>query len=235
MALARRVWTRVAEKKEDLGAEVRITGASKGDRLRGSGTDRLLHRRDHGYPLYSFHIIFSLRVTHPKLDLPPAPGITFPSPRAALSLSLASSTSSLPAISSSQPFRPYVLLSSTSPWPTFIPISPRQIHISPSRPITTVPLPRTLNLSSHIISLPLPSYTPLAFSLLPIRPRMIPRITSRPQNLILPHTRHSFSNSTTPSNNTSRAKANSHRSNSSSRSNSRSSSSSNNNNNNKTI
>ena len=37
---------------------------------------------------YSFHIIFSLRVTHPKLDLPPAPGITFPSPRAALSLSL---------------------------------------------------------------------------------------------------------------------------------------------------
>jgi hypothetical protein len=37
---------------------------------------------------YSFHIIFSLRVTHPKLDLPPAPGITFLSPRAALSLSL---------------------------------------------------------------------------------------------------------------------------------------------------
>jgi len=36
--VARRVWTRVAEKKEDLGAEVRITGASKGDRLRGSGT-----------------------------------------------------------------------------------------------------------------------------------------------------------------------------------------------------
>ena len=77
------------KRKEDLGAEVRITGASKGDRLRGSGTDTLLHRRDHGYPLFfSFHIIFSLRVTHPKLDLPPAPGITFPSPRAALSLSL---------------------------------------------------------------------------------------------------------------------------------------------------
>jgi len=35
---------RVAEKKEDLGAEVRITGGvSKGDRLRGSGTDTLLH------------------------------------------------------------------------------------------------------------------------------------------------------------------------------------------------
>jgi hypothetical protein len=28
--VARRVWTRVAEKKEDLGAEVRITGVSKG-------------------------------------------------------------------------------------------------------------------------------------------------------------------------------------------------------------
>lgn len=38
--------------------------------------------------ILSFHIIFSLRVTHPKLDLPPAPGITFLSPRAALSLSL---------------------------------------------------------------------------------------------------------------------------------------------------
>jgi len=55
--VARRVWTRVAEKKEDLGAEVRITGASKGDRLRGSGTDTLLHRRDHGYPLFFSHYI----------------------------------------------------------------------------------------------------------------------------------------------------------------------------------
>jgi len=49
---------RVAEKKEDLGAEVRITGGvSKGDRLRGSGTDTLLHRRDHGYPLFFSHYI----------------------------------------------------------------------------------------------------------------------------------------------------------------------------------
>ena len=79
---------RVAEKKEDLGAEVRITGGSRrgtvyvGPGLTPFSTVGIMAIH------YSFHIIFSLRVTHPKLDLPPAPGITFPSPRAALSLSL---------------------------------------------------------------------------------------------------------------------------------------------------
>lgn len=145
---------------------------------------------------YSFHIIFSLRVTHPKLDLPPAPGITFLSPRAALSLSLHIRRLLLFVQSrSSQPFRPYVLLSSTSPWPTFIPISLQPLHINLSLPITTVP--RTHNLNSNTTSLPQLSYTRLVSSRPPIPPRMIPRITIRHQNQILLPTRHSSNNSTT--------------------------------------
>ena len=187
---------RVTEKKEDLGAEVRITGASKGGPFTWV-------RDSHSSPpsgSWLSIILFTLYLASAsptlKLDLPPAPGITFLSPRAALSLSLHIRRLLLFVQSrSSQPFRPYVLLSSTSPWPTFIPISLQPLHINLSRlPITTVL--KTHNLNSNTTSPPQPSYTLLASSLPPIPPRMIPRITIRHQNQILLPTLHGSNTST---------------------------------------
>jgi hypothetical protein len=187
LSVARRVWTRVAEKKRGRGPRRRGEdhgGPSKGDRLRGSGTHTLLHRRSAS----CLSILLYLASASPTLSwicLYLCSRYNIPlSPRGSFPVTPPSNDDF-----SSQPFRPYVLLSSTSPWPTFIPISPQRIPIHPNLHTTIVP--RTPNLTSSIISPPQQSCILLVSSPPLNRRPMPPQTTIRHQNLILPRTLHS--------------------------------------------
>jgi hypothetical protein len=164
---------------------VRITGdPSKGDRLRGSGTLTLLHRRSAS----CLSILLYLASASPTLSwicLYLCSRYNIPlSPRGSFPVTPPSNDDF-----SSQPFRPYVLLSSTSPWPTFIPISRQRIPIHPNLH-TTIVL-RIRSLTSSIISPPQQSCILLVL-LPPLNHLPMPlQITIRHQNLILPRTRRS--------------------------------------------
>ena len=185
LSVARRVWTRVAEKKRGRGPRRRGEdhgGPSKGDRLRGSGTHTLLHRRSAS----CLSILLYLASASPTLSwicLCLCSRYNIPlSPRGSFPVTPPSNDDF-----SSQPFRPYVLLSSTSPWPTFIPISLQQIPIHLNLH-TTIVL-RTRNLTNSIISPPQPSCILLVL-LPPLNHLpMPPQTTIRHQNLIQLRTR----------------------------------------------